>query len=154
MCGIVGIVNGVGGEPVNRALLERMTKRLAHRGPDDEGFFLEGPVGLGHRRLSIVDLSPSGHQPMTNEDGNLWIVFNGEIYNHRRLRRWLEAQGHRYRSQSDTETILHLYEERGDACVAELEGEFAFAIWAALNARLSCRSCDSEARQGKGFSMR
>ncbi len=112
-----------------RELLERMTKQLTHRGPDDEGFFLDGSVGLGHRRLSIVDLSPSGHQPMANEDGSVWIVFNGEIYNHPTLRRWLEGRGHRYAGHSDTETILHLYEERGDGCVAELEGEFAFAIW-------------------------
>lgn len=129
MCGIVGIVNRGDGPGVDRALVERMTKQLVHRGPDDEGFFVEGSVGLGHRRLSIVDLSPAGHQPMANEDGDIWIVFNGEIYNHRTLRRWLQARGHRYRSQSDTETILHLYEEKGDACVADLEGEFAFAIW-------------------------
>ena len=79
MCGILGIANLADGQPVGQALLERMTKRLTHRGPDDEGLFLDGPVGLGHRRLSIVDLSPAGHQPMTNEDGTLWIVFNGEI---------------------------------------------------------------------------
>ena len=136
MCGILGIANLADGQPVGQALLERMTKRLTHRGPDDEGLFLDGPVGLGHRRLSIVDLSPAGHQPMTNEDGTLWIVFNGEIYNHQALRRRLQAQGHRYRGQSDTETILHLYEERGDACVAELEGEFAFAIWDSARRRL------------------
>jgi len=129
MCGIVGIVNGAGGEPVDRELLERMTKRLAHRGPDDEGIFLDGTMGFGHRRLSIVDLSPSGHQPMTNEDGSVWITFNGEIYNHLALRRELTSRGHRYHSQSDTETILHLYEERGERAVAGLDGEFAFAIW-------------------------
>jgi len=136
VCGILGIANLVDGQPVGQALLERMTKRLTHRGPDDEGLFLDGPVGLGHRRLSIVDLSPAGHQPMANEDESVWIVFNGEIYNHQALRRRLQAQGHRYRGQSDTETILHLYEERGDACVAELEGEFSFAIWDSARRRL------------------
>jgi asparagine synthase (glutamine-hydrolysing) len=129
MCGIAGIAQLGTGEPVDRTLLERMTKRLAHRGPDDDGILLDGPVGLGHRRLAIVDLSPSGHQPMANEDDTIWIVFNGEIYNHQALRRELEARGHWYRGRSDTETILHLYEERGDACVADLEGEFAFALW-------------------------
>jgi asparagine synthase (glutamine-hydrolysing) len=129
MCGIAGIAHLGTAEPVDRTLLERMTKRLAHRGPDDDGILVDGPVGLGSRRLAIVDLSPSGHQPMANEDESVWIVFNGEIYNHLALRRGLEARGHRYRGRSDTETILHLYEERGEACVTELEGEFAFALW-------------------------
>ncbi len=129
MCGIAGIAQLGTGEPVDRTLLERMTKRLAHRGPDDDGIVVEGPVGLGHRRLAIVDLSATGHQPMANEDGSIWIVFNGEVYNHRALRRRLEARGHRYRGQSDTETIVHLYEELGEACVGDLEGEFAFALW-------------------------
>jgi len=129
MCGIAGIAQLSTGEPVERSLLERMTKRLAHRGPDDDGILLDGPVGLGHRRLAIVDLSPTGRQPMPNEDETVWVIFNGEIYNHQALRRGLEARGHRYRGRSDTETIVHLYEERREACVDELEGEFAFALW-------------------------
>ena len=100
MCGIAGIAQLSTGEPVERSLLERMTKRLAHRGPDDDGILLDGPVGLGHRRLAIVDLSPFGRQPMPNEDETVWVVFNGEIYNHQALRRGLEARGHRYRGRS------------------------------------------------------
>lgn len=128
MCGIVGIVNLDPREVVNETRLKRMRDVLRHRGPDGEGLFLQGPVGLGHRRLSIVDVI-GGHQPMTNEDGSVWIVFNGEIYNHAALRPELEARGHRYRSRSDTETIVHLYEEQGDRCVERLQGMFAFAIW-------------------------
>jgi asparagine synthase (glutamine-hydrolysing) len=101
---------------------------MAHRGPDDDGIYTDGPVGLGMRRLSIVDLA-TGHQPLSNEDGTLWIVFNGEIYNHAALRPQLEARGHIYRTHSDTETIIHLYEEFGDKCVQHLRGMFAFAIW-------------------------
>lgn len=103
---------------------------MIHRGPDDAGCFLsdDRKVGLGHRRLSIIDLA-GGHQPMSNEDGTVWIVFNGEIYNHAALRRDLEARGHRYRTRCDTETILHLYEEEGPDCVHRLEGMFAFVIW-------------------------
>src|SRR5207244_4259180 len=102
---------------------------LRHRGPDAEGLWLEGPVGLGHRRLSIVDVA-GGQQPMSNEDGQVWITYNGEIYNHAALRPGLEAKGHRYQTRSDTETILHLYEEEGDACVKRLQGMFAFALGA------------------------
>ena len=101
---------------------------IRHRGPDDEGIFIDGPIGLGHRRLSIVDVA-SGHQPMTNEDGTLHITFNGEIYNHADFRPQLEARGHVYRTHCDTETILHLYEEHGGDCVRHLRGMFAFAIW-------------------------
>jgi len=101
---------------------------IAHRGPDDVGIFIDGNVGLGHRRLSIVDVA-SGHQPMTNEDGALQITYNGEIYNHSDYRDDLEARGHVYRTHCDTETILHLYEDHGDACVDYLRGMFAFAIW-------------------------
>jgi asparagine synthase (glutamine-hydrolysing) len=101
---------------------------MAHRGPDDDGFFMQGGIGLGMRRLSIIDLA-TGHQPISNEDGSIWIVFNGEIYNHRPLRERLNALGHRYRTQSDTETIIHLYEEYGKDCVQHLRGMFAFAIW-------------------------
>ena len=91
--------------------------------------FVDGPVGLAHRRLAIVDVSTAGEQPMTNEDGSVWIAFNGEIYNHASLRPGLEARGHRYRSRCDTETIIHLYEEEGDRVVDQLRGMFAFAIW-------------------------
>jgi asparagine synthase (glutamine-hydrolysing) len=101
---------------------------ITHRGPDDEGIFMDRPVGLGHRRLSIVDVA-AGHQPMTNEDGTLHITYNGEIYNHADYREELEARGHVYRTHCDTETILHLYEEHGAACVDHLRGMFAFAIW-------------------------
>src|SRR5262245_7133164 len=101
---------------------------LRHRGPDGEGLRSEGPVGLGHRRLAIVDVA-GGHQPMTNEDGTVWIILNGEIYNHGELRPSLEACGHHYRTRSDTETILHLYEEEGERCVEKLRGMFAFALW-------------------------
>jgi asparagine synthase (glutamine-hydrolysing) len=101
---------------------------MAHRGPDDDGIFTQGNIGLGMRRLSIVDVA-NGHQPLSNEDGSIWIVFNGEIYNHRALRETLIARGHRYRTQSDTETIVHLYEEYGKDCVQYLRGMFAFAIW-------------------------
>jgi asparagine synthase (glutamine-hydrolysing) len=101
---------------------------IEHRGPDDSGLLLDGPIGLGHRRLSIVDVS-AGHQPMTNEDDTLHIIFNGEIYNHADHRPSLEARGHRYRTHCDTETILHLYEEHGGSCVERLRGMFAFAIW-------------------------
>jgi asparagine synthase (glutamine-hydrolysing) len=128
MCGIAGIATRDFQEPIEEGRLKRMRDALRHRGPDGAGLLLDGPVGLGHRRLSIVDVS-GGHQPMANEDGSVWIVFNGEIYNHAALRPGLEARGHRYRSRSDTETILHLYEEEGERCVERLQGMFAFAIW-------------------------
>src|SRR6266403_2188263 len=128
MCGIVGIVQRDPRESVDEARLKRMRDVLRHRGPDGEGSWIEGPVGLGHRRLAIVDVD-GGSQPMANEDGSVWIVFNGEIYNHAALRPGLEARGHRYRTRSDTETIVHLYEEEGDRCVERLQGMFAFAVW-------------------------
>jgi asparagine synthase (glutamine-hydrolysing) len=128
MCGIAGIVKLDVTEPVEAARLTRMRDVLRHRGPDGEGLFLDGHVGLAHRRLAIVDVA-GGHQPMANEDGTVWIVFNGEIYNHAALRPGLEARGHHYGSRSDTETILHLYEEEGERCVDRLQGMFAFAIW-------------------------
>jgi asparagine synthase (glutamine-hydrolysing) len=108
---------------------------MAHRGPDDDGMYFDGPAGIGMRRLSIVDLS-TGHQPISNEDGNLWIVFNGEIYNHRQLREQLISRGHVYKTKSDTETILHLYEEYGRDCVRHLHGMFGFAIWDRKNQKL------------------
>jgi asparagine synthase (glutamine-hydrolysing) len=106
-----------------------MTVTLRHRGPDDEGVWANGPVGLGSRRLAIIDLSARARQPMSNEDGSLWITFNGEIYNFQELRAHLKAKGHAFRSDSDTETILHLYEEEGVGCLQRLRGMFAFAIW-------------------------
>ena len=135
MCGIVGIVKLDPRGAVDKARLTQMRDRLYHRGPDGEGLFFDGPVGLGSRRLSIVDVA-GGHQPMANEDGSVWVALNGEIYNHASLRPGLEAHGHRYRTRSDTETILHLYEEEGDHCVARLGGMFAFAIWDRARGRL------------------
>src|SRR3989454_6826507 len=128
MCGICGIRMIESSRPVDEGRLRRMCDVLRHRGPDDEGAFVDGAVGLGSRRLAIVDVA-GGHQPMANEDGSLWIVLNGEIYNHAALRPGLLARGHRYRTRSDTETILHLYEEEGERCVERLGGMFAFAIW-------------------------
>jgi asparagine synthase (glutamine-hydrolysing) len=129
MCGINGIAfSANSGRRVDAGVLARMRDVITHRGPDDEGSFIDGPVGLGHRRLSIVDVA-SGHQPMANEDQTLHITYNGEIYNHADFRAELEARGHVYQSHCDTETILHLYEEHGGACVEYLRGMFAFAIW-------------------------
>ena len=128
MCGIAGIVKFDPRERPEAARLERMRDVIAHRGPDGQGLIADGPAGLAHRRLAIVDVN-AGHQPMCNEDGSVWIVFNGEIYNHMALRSGLEARGHRYRTRCDTETILHLYEEEGEGVVDGLHGMFAFAIW-------------------------
>jgi asparagine synthase (glutamine-hydrolysing) len=129
MCGICGIAIP---EKLNRAVdaaaLIRMRDSLTHRGPDDAGMFIDGAIGLGHRRLSIVDLA-GGHQPMPNETGKVWITYNGEVYNHRDLRPSLEERGHVYQTACDTETVLHLYEEHGPAAVEQLRGMFAFAIW-------------------------
>ena len=135
MCAIVGIVQLDPRERVEEVRLRRMRDILRHRGPDGAGLWVEGPVGLGHRRLAIVDVA-GGHQPMANEDQTVWIVFNGEIYNHAELRPELEARGHRYRTRSDTETILHLYEEEGERCVERLRGMFAFAVWDRTHNRL------------------
>jgi asparagine synthase (glutamine-hydrolysing) len=129
MCGINGIVlSSRSRQSINVDAIERMRDIIRHRGPDDEGIYINGRVGLGHRRLSIVDVA-TGHQPMTNEDGSLHITYNGEIYNHAEFRPFLKARGHTYRTHSDTETILHLYEEYGESCVNHLRGMFAFAIW-------------------------
>ncbi len=135
MCGIVGIVRFNPEDVADEARLKRMRDVLRHRGPDGEGLWVDGPVGLGHRRLAIVDVA-AGHQPMANEDDSVWITYNGEIYNHAELRPALEAKGHRYRTRSDTETILHLYEEEGDGCVERLRGMFAFALWDRRRRRL------------------
>ncbi len=129
MCGIAGKLYFDPQRSVEEPLLRRMCAALAHRGPDDEGIYARGPVGLGHRRLSIIDLSPAGHQPMPNDDGSVWIVFNGEIYNFLELRRGLEREGVAFRSRCDTEVLLRLYEARGPECLRELRGMFAFAIW-------------------------
>lgn len=135
MCGIAGIVKLDPQESVEEARLKRMRDVLRHRGPDGEGLWLEGPVGLGFRRLAIIDVA-GGHQPMANEDDSCWLVYNGEIYNHAALRPALEARGHRYRTRSDTETILHLYEEEGERSVERLQGMFAFALWDGVRKRL------------------
>src|SRR5690242_1452563 len=126
MCGIAGIVE-TGGRPADASLLRAMTTLLRHRGPDGDGFVCRGPVGLGHRRLAIIDLV-TGDQPMASDDGAIWIVFNGEIYNFRELRWELESAGARFRTSSDTEVILRAYEAWGPECVRRLRGMFAFAI--------------------------
>ncbi len=129
MCGINGIaLSGKSQQEISARVVERMRDVLSHRGPDDAGLFVRARVGLGHRRLSIIDVA-SGHQPMSNEDGSLHIIYNGEIYNHADFRSALEAAGHTYSTHCDTETILHLYEEHGEKCVDYLRGMFAFAIW-------------------------
>jgi asparagine synthase (glutamine-hydrolysing) len=135
MCGICGVYNFGTGEPADPVALKRATDAMAHRGPDDEGFYLDGVLGLGNRRLSIIDL-PGGHQPIANEDESVWITFNGEIYNYRDLRPDLLARGHQFRTNSDTETILHLYEEYDLKCLDHLRGMFAFAIWDSRKRRL------------------
>jgi asparagine synthase (glutamine-hydrolysing) len=134
MCGIAGFVNGRG-EAVDRRIVERMTAALAHRGPDGDGFYCDGPVALGHRRLSIIDVGGGG-QPMCNEDGLVWVTYNGELYNEPALRAQLEARGHRYRTTCDTETLVHLYEEEGPQFVRRLNGMFALAIWDQKRGRL------------------
>src|SRR5262245_5317444 len=135
MCGIAGVLYADSGRPVEQAVLKAMGDSIAHRGPDAEGFWRGPGVGLVHRRLSIIDLS-GGDQPIGNEDGSLQVVFNGEIYNHLELRGWLEGRGHRFRTRSDTEVLVHLYEEDGDALVGRLRGMFAFALWDAGRRRL------------------
>src|SRR5204863_3698034 len=110
MCGICGQFNFAGDEPVEPEIVRRMTDSIAHRGPDDEGYFFSGPLGLGFRRLSIIDLS-GGHQPMSDAEESVWLVFNGEIYNFEELRQQLLAKGHAFRTRSDTETIIHGYKE-------------------------------------------
>ena len=128
MCGICGKIEFDKESRIPPSLVKRMADAIRHRGPDDEGFYVCGQVGLGFRRLSIIDLS-GGHQPLSNEDGTVWIVFNGEIYNYQGLRQQLLGKGHLFKSKSDTEVIVHLYEEYGFDCVQKLRGMFAFAIW-------------------------
>jgi asparagine synthase (glutamine-hydrolysing) len=128
MCGIAGILEFGSDARASARALREMCRVITHRGPDDEGFYTDGPLGIGMRRLSIVDVA-GGHQPLSNEDGTLWIVFNGEIYNHLALREQLIARGHRYTTHSDTETVIHLFEEYGEDCLQHLRGMFAFSIW-------------------------
>ena len=135
MCGICGVFEPAGEAVVSRSLVKAMTDTLHHRGPDDEGFYCSRGVGLGHRRLSIIDVG-GGHQPLSNEDETVWIAFNGEIYNFQELNHRYLSSGHHFRTRSDTETIVHLYEDLGDACFAELRGMFAIALWDARRRRL------------------
>ena len=129
MCGIAGWIKK---GKIEKKVLENMTRVLSHRGPDGEGFYInENPsfsVGLGHRRLKIIDLV-TGDQPMSNEDGSIWLVYNGEVYNFKELREKLAKKGHRFSSRSDTEVIIHLYEEEGENLLSRLNGMFAFALW-------------------------
>ena len=135
MCGIAGQFNFQRREPVERATIVRMARSIAHRGPDDEGFFIAGPVGLGFRRLSIIDLT-SGHQPMSDAEETVWVIFNGEIYNYRELRAELQSKGHQFRTNSDTEVIIHGYKEWGTQVFDRLNGMFGLAIWDVPTQRL------------------
>jgi len=136
MCGICGKLYF---NPLRKAdpnTISAMASVLKHRGPDDHGIHIDGPLGIGHQRLSIIDVSAAGHQPMSNEAGSIWIVFNGEIYNFEELRMELQGKGHVFTSHTDTETIIHLYEEEGTDCLNRLRGMFAFAIWDSIKQRL------------------
>src|SRR5438128_9516973 len=135
MCGISGLLYHDSGHRPERRVIEAMTDALAHRGPNERGCYVDGPVALGNRRLSIIDVA-AGHQPMCNEDGTVWITNNGEIYNYAELGEELRARGHRFQTRCDTEVILHLYEEAGEDCVERLRGMFAFAIWDARQEKL------------------
>jgi len=128
MCGIAGIHLDAPEASPQPDLLQRMVSAIRHRGPDGTGFRVESGVGLGHARLSIIDLA-GGAQPVHNEDQTVWITYNGEVFNYVELRRMLEQRGHRFYTNTDTEVIVHLYEERGDDFVQELNGQFAFALW-------------------------
>ncbi len=129
MCGIYGIVYKNPERAVEADLLRKMGRVLNHRGPDYNGIWTHNNAGLGHTRLSIIDLSPLGNQPMTNENQTVWVTFNGEIYNFPEIKEYLLARGHQFRSRTDTEVIVHLWEEEGAACVKRLRGMFAFAVW-------------------------
>jgi asparagine synthase (glutamine-hydrolysing) len=135
MCGICGVFHCGTGEPASRELVDRMRQLIVHRGPDDSGLHLDGSLGLGFARLSIIDLA-TGQQPMTNETGDIWLVYNGELWNYKILRRQLIEKGHRFRTNSDTETIIHAYEEYGTDAFTRLHGMFALALWDAPRQRL------------------
>src|SRR5580698_5210421 len=128
MCGIAGVVSATRESNITEALVRHMCDQIVYRGPDDEGLYVADGAGLGMRRLSIIDLA-GGHQPVFNEDRTAWVVFNGEIYNFRELRRELEQKGHRFQTHTDTEVIVHLYEDLGAECVKKLRGMFAFALF-------------------------
>lgn len=136
MCGVCGVLN-LDGRPVDRNVIASMNQAIAHRGPDGQGDFVDGPIGIGHRRLAIVDLSENGHQPMSVADGRLVVSYNGEIYNHVELRVELESLGHAFRSRSDTEVLLRAWLEWGSACVQRLNGMFAFALWDSSKSELN-----------------
>jgi asparagine synthase (glutamine-hydrolysing) len=135
MCGISGILEFEQAQTVSREVVGRMNDSLRHRGPDDAGIFVDRGIGLGHRRLSIIDVA-RGHQPISNEDGTVWVLLNGEIYNYQDLYQELISRGHSFKTRSDTEAIVHLYEEYGDACFSRLRGMFAIAIWDSRQRRL------------------
>jgi len=129
MCGICGLIDFSSNSDIKKKILSDMCAAMKHRGPDDEGIYIKGGAALGHRRLKIIDLTESGHQPISNENGKLWMAFNGEIYNHKDLRKELENKGHVFKSRTDCEAVLHLYEEYLQDCVKYLRGMFSFAIW-------------------------
>src|SRR5713226_7961003 len=136
MCGICGLLCLDGESNVAESVLRQMNTVQRHRGPDDEGYLCEAGVGFGFSRLAILDLTPAGHQPMSNEDGTVWLIFNGEIYNFQELVPQLEQAGHQFRSRSDSEVIIHGYEQWGTACVERFNGMFAFAIWDSRKRRI------------------
>ena len=135
MCGIAGIFH-IDGAPASNVLLKRMTDAIAHRGPDGEGHYVDGDLGLGHRRLAIIDLSEAGHQPMATEDGRYVIAYNGEVYNFSELRIELEAIGHRFHSRTDSEVVLKALAQWGDKALSRFNGMFAFALWDKRERRL------------------
>ena len=137
MCGIAGIYN-LNSEPVSQELLKQMCDIMRHRGPDDEGYYVDDSIGFGHRRLSIIDLSSAGHQPMCNDDDTIWIVYNGEVYNYLELHEELIKKGYSFKTETDTEVIIKAYEEWDTACLDKFNRMFAFAIWDKRKKRLFC----------------
>ena len=135
MCGICGVVSFQPICPIDRSVLQRMNASIRHRGPDDEGYYQDAQASLAMRRLSIIDLH-TGQQPISNETGDMWVVYNGEIYNFKDVRAELERRGHIFKTQTDTEIIVHAYEEYGDECVKHFNGMFAIALWDARKRRL------------------
>src|SRR5690349_17478176 len=128
MCGVAGVLDLTGG-PVSSVSIRAMTDAIAHRGPDSEGCFCDGPIGLGHRRLAIIDPSPAGHQPMLTQDGRFVLSYNGEVYNFNELRAELESLGHRFHSRTDTEVVLNALAEWGTSAFSRFNGMFALALW-------------------------